>query len=247
VTDQPEYDTFDDLVSGIGAQVMESIRLNAKAYTVSTLEGARRAFSERITVLLRDVGYGEILGLMVEDSRTASLALPEFSPKTMGDAIHFTVASHIYRLHSAVLADYCFKWAEGDFLKTLERCADTAEKVVSLRRSRDMKKMAEFIRRTLARFEHEGEVPAALDVREMINQKTSIFGPAMNDEKMDWASLNSIGIDRPLLFELKERMNNYLNLSGIDHARFLKLVSDEITARWPKKPAPTSMEESNDR
>jgi hypothetical protein len=42
-------------------------------------------------------------------------------------------------------------------------------------------------------------------------------------------------------------MNNYLNLSGIDHARFLTLVSDEITARWPKEPAPTSMEESNDR
>jgi hypothetical protein len=239
VTDRPQYDTFSDLVAGIGKDAMESIRLNAAAYTISTVSGSRDAFSERSMVLIRDVGYAEIIRLMAADGSTAKLRLPNFTLTTIEDAVLFTVATHVYKVHYPFLADHCFRWAEGDFLKTLERCADVAEKVVSVRQSRDMRKIAESIRRTLARFEHEGGIPDDFDPTEMVVQKIEIFRPVKNDQTLDWTRLNAVGIDRPVLFELTERMKNYLNLSGIDRNRFNTLVSDEIAARWPKPVAAT--------
>ncbi len=247
MTDRYQYQTFNDLVADVGAEAMNSIRLNSQYYTVSTLSGARAAFSERTMVILRDVGYADILKLMAEDEKTASLRLPDFSVTKMVDAIFFTVASEVYRLHYYVLVDYCFKWAAGDFIRTLDRCAEAAEKIVSVRRSRDVKKMGESIRRMLSRFEHEGQIPEDLDDRTLIHSKTIIFRPVMNDQTMDWASLNALGIERPLLFELTERLKNYLDLSGIDGSKFRKLVSDEIAALWPKNPPLAAQEESYDR
>ncbi len=247
MTDHPTYQSFDDLLADIGKQAMESIRLNANAYTVNTLTGARGAFGERIMVLLRDVGYSEILRLMADDRKTASLRLPRFNVEKMEDAVFYSVATHVQALHNAVIDDHCFRWAEGGFLTTMERCAETAEKVVFVRRSRDMRKGAESIRRLLARFEYEGNIPDDFDVGSFAFQMEDLFRPAMNDQALDWLSLSGAGVDRPLLFELAERTKNYYGLSMTDPNRFKKLVSDEIVARWPQESTSVPMEESHDR
>lgn len=245
MNDQEQYGSFDDLVSDIGAQAMDAIRLNATAYTVNTLQGALGAFDERIMILIRDVGYSEILRLMADDPKTAQLQLPTFNVTRLVDAVLFTVATHIRSLHGVVVADHCFRWAEGDFLTTMERCADAAEKIVFVRSSRDMRKGAESIRRLLARFEYEGQIPDDFDVGSFAFRMEELFNPAINDQTLDWLSLNGAGIERALLRELTERTKNYYGLSKTDPARFRTLVSDEIADRWPQNPNSPEMETSH--
>lgn len=245
MTDHDQYGSFDELVSGIGAQAMDAIRLNATAYTVNTLQGALGVFDERIMILIRDVGYCEILKIIAHDPRTARLPLPPFNLTRLEDAVLFTVATHIRSIYGIVVADHCFRWAEGDFLTTMERCADAAEKIVFVRSSRHMRKGAESIRRLLDRFEYEGHIPDDFDVGSFAFRMEELFTPAINDHTMDWLSLSGAGIDRPLFRELTERTKNYHGLSKTDPARFRTMVSDEIVGRWPQKSNSAAKETSH--
>jgi hypothetical protein len=229
VTDQPEYDTFGVLVADIAAKAMQTLRANSKFQTISTLTGSHTAFRERCAVLLADIEFSTLLKLVSEEE-CGRWAMPEHGG-TLEQALRFAVVNYIDDVYKDWRIDHCFEWAAGNLLATLERCAEAAGKVVSIRSSRDVASAGESIGRFLARVRNEGRIPQQDEFVSFLEARSTMFRPVVNDQWANWEALGRIGIDRPHLFELMTLVTNYVCLHNTDRERFLKLAADELHAK----------------
>lgn len=228
MSDNPHYDSFDELVAGIGGQAMDTLRANSAFRTISTLTGSHNAFRERCSVILASIELSSILKLLSE-AECGHWTMPEHAG-TLARAVRFAVIDQIDAAFKGRRIDHCFEWAAGTLLATLERCAEAAGKVVSIRRSRDVASAGESIGRFLARVRHEGRIHQQDEFASFLEARSTMFRPVVNDQWADWDALGRIGIDRPHLFELMTLVTNYVCLYNTDRQRFLKLAADELHA-----------------
>lgn len=220
------YEFFNDLVMDLGDAAMEAISLNAASYSVSTVSGSHVAFRERCSVLLSEVDLADLLRLLSQ-VECGHWQMPEHAG-SLARAVRFAVIDHVDTFFNDERIDYCFEWATGSFLSTLEQCAEASRKVVSVRRSRDIRSAGEGIDRFLMRVRHAGGIPDPAGLHDMLVAKSMMFRPVVNDQRADWTALGRLGIDRPRLFELMSKVANYGSLCNENQTRFLALANDEI-------------------
>lgn len=230
------YDSFEALVADIGGEALETIRDNSKFYTISTLTGSRNAFRERCSVILSEVTFPDLLKL-ISEADCGQWTTPEHAG-TLARAVRYAVIDQIDAAHTSKRIDLCFDWATGNFLSTLERCAEAAGKVVSVRQSRDVASAGESIGRFLARVRHDAKIVQQDDLLSFLEARSMMFRPVVNDQWADWEAFRRIGIDRPYLFELMTLVTNYVNLCNTDRKRFLKLVADELQTETARRSKP---------
>lgn len=225
--DKKVYTSFNELVTDIGDQTIATIRANTAFYTMCTVTGSHDAFRQRCSVLLNELSHGDLLKLL-SDVDCGNWTMPEHAG-TLARAVRFSIIDHIDAAYTSQRLDVCFEWASGKFLRTLERCAETAGDVVSVRKSRDVQSAGESVGRFLARVHYEGKFPEH-DLAPFLESKSTMFRPAVNDQYLDQEALRRLGVERHHLFELMALLSNYVALHNVDRARFLKLADDELKA-----------------
>ncbi|NTF18111.1 hypothetical protein G6L37_06810 [Agrobacterium rubi] len=222
-----KYLNIEAVVESIGHEAMNALRLNSVAVSVSTVAGSRDAFRKRCAVLLSDIELPDLLQLL-SGTDCGHWKTPD-EGVTLEQAVRFAVLGKVDQAFHARRIGYCFEWAEGDLFSTLEKCADAARKVVSVRASRDIASDGKSIEQFLARVRHLGRVPDFDDLYQILVSKSSMFRPVVNDQWADWATLRSKDVDKPYLFELMTRLANYACLHNESRSRFVELVTDEAT------------------